>query len=217
MILSDFLSRQKIDNSDTNEIIPISFSVRSVLQDKYYSLDGEKEKYMVQPRSETKASGVQLPEVHGSRKGLDPHKIPEKQPQPMIGLDVDRKPRLGQGRAVVRRKMKAPPSSYTRPGTSKSRPIIIKDEADPILLKSMVEIPRSEILPPYLVPQSRPPPKPPDQLLKRQEVDDSKTDIEENLPFQENIISEIYERPDKSYFQELVELKDLVDTKNTIQ
>ena len=42
-----------------------------------------------------KAIGVQLPEVHGSRKGLDPHKIPEKQPQPIIGLDVDRKPRLG--------------------------------------------------------------------------------------------------------------------------
>ena len=68
-----------------------------------------------------------------------------------------------------------------------------------------------------LVPQSRPPPKPPDQLPKRQEVDDSKTDIEENLPFQENIISKIYERPDKSYFQEPVELKDLVDTNNIIQ
>ena len=81
----------------------------------------------------------------------------------------------------------------------------------------MSEIPRSDILPPYLVPQSRPPPKPPDQLPKRQEVDDSKTNIEENLPFQENIISEIYERPDKSYFQEPVELKDLVDTKNIIQ
>ena len=51
MILSNFLSRQKIDNSDTNEIIPISFNVRSVLQDKYYSLDEEKEKYMVQTRS----------------------------------------------------------------------------------------------------------------------------------------------------------------------
>ena len=37
------------------------------------------------------------------------------------------------------------------------------------------------------------------------------------MPFQANIISEIYERPDKSYFQELVELKDLVDTKNIIQ
>ena len=64
----------------------------------------------------------------------------------------------------------------------------------------MSEIPRSEMLPPYLIPQSRPPSKPPDQLPKRQEVDESKTNIEENLPFQENIISKIYERPDKSYF-----------------
>ena len=46
---------------------------------------------------------------------------------------------------------------------------------------------------------------------------DMKTDIEENLPFQENIISEIYERPDKSYFQEPIELKDLIDTKIIIQ
>ena len=42
-------------------------------------------------------------------------------------------------------------------------------------------------------------------------------DIEENSPFQENIISEIYERPDKSYFQEPVELKDIIDTRNSIQ
>ena len=215
MILSDFLSRQKIDNSDTNEIILISFNIKSVLQDKYYSLNREKEKYMVQTRSQTKASGVQLPEVHCSRKGLDPHKIPEKQLQPIIGLDINRKPRLGQGRAGVRRKIKNPPSSL-RPGTSKSRPIIVKDETDSILPKPMSEIPRSEILPPYLILQSRPPPKPPDQLLKKQEVDDSKTDIEENSPFQENIISENYERPDKSYFQEPVELNDLIDTKNII-
>ena len=38
MILSNFLSRQKVDDSNTNEIIPISFNLRSVLQDKYYSL-----------------------------------------------------------------------------------------------------------------------------------------------------------------------------------
>ena len=44
MILSDFLSRQEVDDSDTNDIIPISFNVRSVLQDKYYSLEGESEK-----------------------------------------------------------------------------------------------------------------------------------------------------------------------------
>ena len=48
-------------------------------------------------------------------------------------------------------------------------------------------------------------------------MDGSKTDIKENSPFQENIISKIYERPDKSYFQEPVELKDLVDTNNIIQ
>ena len=41
-------------------------------------------------------------------------------------------------------------------------------------------------------------------------------DIEENSPFQENI-SEIYERPDKSSFQEPIELKDLIDTGNIIQ
>ena len=44
-----------------------------------------------------------------------------------------------------------------------------------------------------------------------------KINIKENSPFQENIISEIYERPEKSYFQEPTELKDLVDTKNIIQ
>ena len=61
----------------TTEIIPISFNMRSVLQDKYYNLDEDREKYMVQTRSQMKSSGVQLPEVHGSRKRLDPHKIPE--------------------------------------------------------------------------------------------------------------------------------------------
>ena len=53
--------------------------------------------------------------------------------------------------------------------------------------------------------------------LKKQEVESSKIEIEENLPFQESIISEVYERPDKSYFQELTELKDLIDTNNIIQ
>ena len=37
------------------------------------------------------------------------------------------------------------------------------------------------------------------------------------MSFQENIISEIYERLDKSYFQEPVELKDLIFTRNIIQ
>ena len=48
-----------------------------MLQDKYYNIEGEKEIYLIPTRSQTKASGVQLPEVHGTRKGLDPHKILE--------------------------------------------------------------------------------------------------------------------------------------------
>ena len=215
MILSDFLSRQDLGDEDTKEIIPISFNMKSVLQNKYYNVNENEEKYMVQTRSQTKASGVQLPEVHGSRKRLDPHKIPEKQPQPIMGLDVERKPRKGQGRAGVRRK--APPLLDPGQGTSASKPIAISDEIGPTIPKSIIETLRSEMLPPYLVPQNRPPPKPPDNLSKEKEVESSKIEIEENSPFQESIISEVYERPDKSYFQEPIELKDLIDTNNIVQ
>ena len=52
---------------------------------------------MIQTRSQMRAHGVQLPEVHGSRKGLDPHRMPEKQQQPIVSLDIEKKPRLGQG------------------------------------------------------------------------------------------------------------------------
>ena len=156
-----------------------------------------------------------MPEVHGSRKRLDPHRIPEKQPQPIVGLDVERKLRIGQGRAGVRRK--APLPFDPRQGTSTSKPIIISNGIGPKMPKSVMEMPRSEMLPSYLVPQSRPPPKPLDNLSKKQEAESSKIEIEENLPFQESIISEVYERPDKSYFQEPTELKDLIDTNNIIQ
>ena len=103
-----------------------------------------------------------------------------------------------------------------RQGTSASKPIIISDKIGHRRPKSIMEIPKSEMFPPYLVPPVRPP-KTPGNLSKKQEVESSKTEIEENSPFQESIISEIYERPDKSYFQEPIELKDLIDTKNIIQ
>ena len=108
MILSDFLSRQDPGEEDTKEIIPISFNMRSVLQDKCYNVNENEEKYMVQTRSQMKASGVQLPEVHGSRKRLDPHRIPEKQSQPLVGLDVDRKPRIGQGSSWSKKESSTP-------------------------------------------------------------------------------------------------------------
>ena len=78
--------------------------------------------------------------------------------------------------------------------------------------------------PPYYEQYVRPPPKPPDMvdpldswkdLLENDS--DRKAEIEENSPFQECIISEIYERPDMSYVQEPQELKDLIDTTKLIQ
>ena len=46
---------------------------------------------------------------------------------------------------------------------------------------------------------------------------DRKVEIEENSPFQEDIISQIHERPNTSYVQEPQELKDLIDTTKVIQ
>ena len=170
--------------------------MKTVMQDKCYNNNDENiDRYMVQTRLQTKASGVELPEVHGSSKRLDPHRIPERQTQPTARLDIDKKPRIGQGRARTRRK--APPLLDTRQGTSVSKPIVISDEVESKRLRSMDDFPRKEILPPYLLPQTRPPPKPPDNMLKKQEVESLKIEIEENLPFQESIISEIYERLDK--------------------
>ena len=42
MILSDFISRQKHDDSDPHEIIPVSFNMYNVLHTRYYNIS-EKE------------------------------------------------------------------------------------------------------------------------------------------------------------------------------
>ena len=157
MVLSDFLSRQDPGDEDTKEIIPFSFNMKSVLQDKYYNNNNENiDRCMVQTRSQTKASGVELPEVHGSRKELDPHSILERQIQPIARLEIDKRPRIGQGRPGMRRK--APPILDARQRTSVSKPIVIDDEVES--KKSIVEFPRSEMLPLYLLLQIKPPPKP---------------------------------------------------------
>ena len=48
MILSDFLSRQEIDKSNPHKIIPISFDMKTILNDRYYKIEEEKGKYLVQ-------------------------------------------------------------------------------------------------------------------------------------------------------------------------
>ena len=117
MILSDFLSRQKMDDSNLHELIPILFLLGDRVSDYFYRIDNKiklprKDKYLVQTRSLVRSSGIRLPEIHGVNKGLDPHAQPGKQktfpiqtvnkgmPTPPIP-----KPRIGQGRARLRRKV----------------------------------------------------------------------------------------------------------------
>ena len=85
MILSDFLSQQKNDDSDPSEIIPISFNAYKILEENRkvdacvnFPCTNEK-KFLIQTRSQAKMSGTKLPEVHGVRKELNPNLRPEKQ------------------------------------------------------------------------------------------------------------------------------------------
>ena len=83
MILSDFLSRQNNNDSNPNEIIPISFDMYKILEKNLNNFDKTNNfgdsKYLIQMHSQAKTSGIKIPEVHGVQKGLDPNLRPEKQ------------------------------------------------------------------------------------------------------------------------------------------
>ena len=51
MILSDFLSQQKNDDSNPNKIIPISFDMYQVLEDNLYLGNFCTDKYLIQIQS----------------------------------------------------------------------------------------------------------------------------------------------------------------------
>ena len=121
MVLSDSLSRQKTDDSSPHELIPISFMLRSQVDNHFYQIDKEinqsrNDRYLIQTRSQVKSSGSKLPEIHGANKGLDTHVQPGKQRSfPSLPIQtVDKeppthpipKPRIGQGRARLRRRAK---------------------------------------------------------------------------------------------------------------
>ena len=92
MILSEFLSRQKNDNSNPHKRIPISFNMCQILDDNYYS----EEKYLIQTRSQAKSRGIKLLEVHGMGKNLDSNLKPEKQ-HTISKQGSMARPHIGQG------------------------------------------------------------------------------------------------------------------------
>ena len=81
MILIDYLSRIAVDDGNSDEVIPIFFNA---LAQYRLALDYIAESliiahFNVVTRSSTSASGISLPPVHGTQKGLDPDLEPEKQ------------------------------------------------------------------------------------------------------------------------------------------
>ena len=68
MILADYLSRNRDDDEDPAELIPVSFcKIRDI------------DEFCVATRASVKASGETVPEVHKVDKELDPHVTPEQQ------------------------------------------------------------------------------------------------------------------------------------------
>ena len=148
MVLSDFLSRQKSDNSNPHKLIPILFSLKDQVSDYFYRIDNginlpSQDKYLVQTRSQVRSSSVRLPEIHGANKGLDPHVQPGKQKSLPIqtvnkGMPTHPipKPRIGQGRAGPRGKVKAP-QPITLPHPLHVQPITEHD------LRTVMPLPES--------------------------------------------------------------------------
>ena len=109
MILSDFLSQQKNDDSDSSEIIPISFNAYNILEENrkvnaHINFPCKDEnKFLIQTCLQAKMSSTKLLEVHRVRKELNPNLRPEKQ-HAMPKKGMTEKLHIGQGRAGLRRK-----------------------------------------------------------------------------------------------------------------
>ena len=102
MILSNFLSRQRVDKGNPHEIIPISFDMKAILKERYHNI-GNESRYLVQT-----ALRLKIVEVHSANKGINPDLKPER--QALKSQNSANKPRLEQGKESLRKEMRAPPT-----------------------------------------------------------------------------------------------------------
>ena len=225
MILSDFPSQQKNDDSDPSEIIPISFNAYKILEEnRKTDACKNEEKFLIQTCSQAKTSHTILPEVHGVRKELNPNLRPEKQ-HAMPKKGMTEKPRIGQGRAGLRRKH-APDCidqlfdvtrripERSKMATGKTNNSQHASTACDRGINNNKSFSPDVLLYPFHKP-----------LLKWQDVDKTipnnnsssiNLDIEENSPFQEGIISETIQRLHKMFFQKPKSHDDIIDMGNLI-
>ena len=204
----------------------MSFNTYNILEDNrnfdICNNNDEDEKYLIHTHSQTKTSGTKLPEVHGLKKELDPNLRPEKQHAIPIQGNSE-KLQVGQGRAELRRRRPDhinQPSDVTQaiPGGSKIETGKtncsqgINSVHDRAIYNSKPFLPD---VPLHLDLLNKP-----SSLHQNTNTINHSPDInpyfEENSPFQEGIIPETIQRPDKSCFQNPKELEDLIDKGNLI-
>ena len=223
MSLSDLLSQQKNDDSKPHEIIPISFNMYLVLENNFYD-----DKYLIQMRSQTKSSSIKLPELHGIRKNLDTSLKPEIQHTLPKQGSSERLP-VGQGRAGSKRKRSDPFKHAinqesnlsqkiprrTEIETRKTNHVHFKDLMHSINNTNDKMTYNNPLIPDVAFhpgPVYRPPPKSINQNMTHAQSSQSSTstedinpninfDLKENSPFQEGIMSEMFQRLDKSFFR----------------
>ena len=221
--------RQGNDDSDPSEIIPISFNAYNILEENRNlgnlgMCKKSEGKFLIQMCSQAKMSGTTLLQVHRVRKKLDPNIRPEKQ-HALPKKEVTERPHIGQGRAGLRRKPEADHITQSSDVTGRilERSKIATGKTNSQQHTSATHdrgINNDKSFPPDvpLLPCSVHEP-----LQKKHNItspQDMKTeinlDIEENSPFQEGIVSELIQRPDKSFFQNPRKLEDVINSDNLI-
>ena len=176
------------------------------------------DKYLIQTQSQAKSSGIKLLEVQGMRNNLDPNLRPEKQHTLPKQGSLERLC-VGQGRARSKRKRPDPinhainqPSNLsqeiprrTKIETRKTNHVHSTDPTHSINNVDDRKANNNPLMPDAAFhpgPILRPPPKPMKQNdQSSQNAKDINPninfDFEENLPFQEGVISKTFQRPDK--------------------
>ena len=181
-------------------------------------------KFLLQIRSQAKMSSTKLPEVHRVRKELNPNLRPEKQ-HAMPKKGMTEMPHIGHGRAGLRRKHMPDrmdqPFDVTRRIPERSK-MAIGITNNPQHTSAMHDrgINNDKSFPPdvLLCPLHRPLPRQQnvEKVIPNNNSSGNNSDIEENSPFQEGIISETVQRLDKTFFQKPKSLDDIIDMGNLI-
>ena len=176
-------------------------------------------KFLTQTCSQAKTSCTKLLEVHRVRKELNPNLRTEKQ-HTLPKKGMTEKPHIGQGRAGLRRKhvpdpidqpfdvtRRIPERSKTARGIANNpqhasamhdRGINNNKSFSPDVLLHLPHkpLPRQQNV---------------EKVIPNNKSSGKNLDIEANSPFQEGIISETIQRPDKMFFQKPKSLDDIID------